>query len=437
MSQLLQSGQRAQSASGQPCTIGRLLGGGGQGEVYAAEWCGRPAAVKWYYAGSATPEQREALSELVRLGSPAAEFLWPEDLVEAAGTPGFGYIMRLREPRFRSLNDYVAGRFHPRNIPLITAAMGLTKAMRALHAAGLCYRDISFGNAFFDPTTGEVLICDNDNVATNRSANGGVLGTPDFMAPEIVTGQARPSTATDLHSLAVLLFYAFHLSHPLLGRRVLDIRCWDIPAREKLFGPGASYIFGGDPANAAVSFDEDPLGEAGGNAIAHAPLYPARFKAVFHRAFTDGLADPDRRVTEAEWLDALAGLRDSIFPCSGCSAPNFFDGSATKPCWSCGTIPAPPFRLRIGKTVVMLNADSNLFGHHLDDGRPWDYATPTAAVVQHPTDPSVWGLKNLTQLGWVITTADGAVKDVAPGRSVPLAAGTRVDFGKTTGEVQY
>ena len=58
---------------------------------------------------------------------------------------------------------------------------------------------------FFDPDTGDVLICDNDNVSANGIDNSSVYGTPRFMAPEIVMGQAKPSRNTDLYSLAVLL----------------------------------------------------------------------------------------------------------------------------------------------------------------------------------------------------------------------------------------
>lgn len=63
---------------------------------------------------------------------------------------------------------------------------------------------------FFDPDTGDVLICDNDNVSANGIDNSSVYGTPRFMAPEIVMGQAKPSRNTDLYSLAVLLFYMFN-----------------------------------------------------------------------------------------------------------------------------------------------------------------------------------------------------------------------------------
>ena len=77
---------------------------------------------------------------------------------------------------------------------------------------------------FFDPDTGDVLICDNDNVSANGIDNSSVYGTPRFMAPEIVMGQAKPSRNTDLYSLAVLLFYMFMMGHPLEGKLEAALR---------------------------------------------------------------------------------------------------------------------------------------------------------------------------------------------------------------------
>ena len=444
MNELLQPNQVVQSRSGQPCIVVKFLGGGGQGEVYQAQWGGSDFAIKWYYEQSATADQRSALEALIDGGKPSDKFLWPEDLAEAKGVPGFGYIMRLRSPEYKSLTDLVAGRIQPTFLALITAALELTKAFRSLHNKGLCYRDISFGNAFFDPNTGDVLICDNDNVATNRSAKSGVLGTPDFMAPEIVRMEAMPSTNTDMHSLAVLLFYILHISHPLIGKSVLAIRAWDGPARELMFGKKPVFIFDPkDDSNAAVDKTVDPTGEAGGNAMGQWKLFPQPLRSTFTKAFTIGLRDPDARVTELEWLDALVALRDSLFRCA-CGTPNFYDLEAVKAsgghaakCWSCGKEPKLPFRIRIGKAIVLLNADAKLYPHHMNDGRAYDFAKAAAQVVPHPTDPNVWGLKNLGTEKWVTTLANGTMKDVEPGRSVPLVASTKIQFGKVEAEIRY
>jgi DNA-binding helix-hairpin-helix protein with protein kinase domain len=444
MNELLQPNQVVRSRSGHPCKVVKFLGGGGQGEVYQAKWGNGDFALKWYYSQSATAAQRSAIEVLIDEGAPSEAFLWPEDLADADGVPGFGYIMRLREPRFRSLNDFVAGRIQPTMLALVTAAIQLTKALRSLHNKGFCYRDISFGNAFFDPKTGDVLVCDNDNVAPNRSAKGGVLGTPDFMAPEVVRMEELPSTKTDQHSLAVLLFFLFHMNHPLLGKRVLNIRSWDGPARELLFGKKPLFIFDpNDDSNAAVDNTVDPLGEAGHWALAYWPIYPQLLRNTFIKAFTIALHDPAARVDELEWLGVLASLRDSIFRCA-CDTPNFYDlesmkasGAQPAKCWSCGREPKLPFRVRIGKSVIMLNADAKLFPHHMGEGKAYDFSTPVAEIARHPSDPNIWGLKNLGKEKWVATLANGTLRDVEPGRSAPLAPNVKINFGSVEGEIRY
>ena len=71
-----------------------------------------------------------------------------------------------------------------------------------------------------DPGSMALLICDNDNVDVD-GAPPTSLGTPKFMAPEIVRGEASPTMDTDLHSLAVVLFYLLFLCHPLEGKLAL------------------------------------------------------------------------------------------------------------------------------------------------------------------------------------------------------------------------
>jgi hypothetical protein len=45
-------------------------------------------------------------------------------------------------------------------------------------------------------------------------------------------------------------------------------------------------------------------------------------------------------------------------------------------------------------------------------------------------------LKNVSKDKWVITTTDGSVKDVEPERSVSLTVGTKIQFGKSEGEIK-
>jgi len=435
MNQLLNLNDTLTLDSGQTCRIDAFLGGGGQGEVYKATLNGKPVALKWYFPQSATPEQRAALTTLMQRGAPNDRFLWPFSLASAKGIADFGYVMSLREPRFKSLFDLMTRRIEPSFYALVTAGMELAHSFLQLHAKGLCYRDISFGNVFFDPKTGEILICDNDNVAIDGQASALILGTPRFMAPEIVRGEAAPDSRTDLFSLSVLLFYLLMGHHPLEGAKEAQIKCFDLPAMNKLYGFEPLFIF--NPKDKS-NFPQQGYHD---NALIFWEIYPRFLQEVFVKAFTDGLKDPTARVRESEWRQTLVRLRDSLIYCA-CGAENFYDRDALQAnntlnaCWSCKKIPTPPPRIRLERQVVMLNHDTKLYPHHIDPQRAYDFSQPQAEISRHPKDPNLWGLKNLSGEKWVATLTDGAVKDIEPGRSVTLANGTRINFGKIKGEIR-
>ena len=449
MQQMLQPGQTVQTQSGTPCQVDRLLGAGGQGEVYRVNWSGGNFALKWYYCNPSDAQQVKSLQDqrksLEKLLGPAPSdaFLWPLDIACLPGTHNFGYLMRLREPRFRDLEDLIYNRVKP--MPdfrtLATIGLALADNFHKLHCKGLCYRDISFGNAFIDPKTGDVAICDNDNVTEDKSPVCAVLGTQGFMAPEVYCGKL-PSERTDLHSLAVLLFRIFLSSHPLKGKRLLNLQLLDEEATQELLGTKPLFIF--DPSDRSNEAVDDP--EAGKTAKKYWNIYPQFLKEAFTRAFTKGLHDPDNgRLVEDEWRRILSRLRDAIFYCA-CGIENFYDldamrasGGKAGVCWSCKKQLRFPYRVRIDDTVVMLSHVGKLYPHHLDNARSksYDFTRAVAEVVRHPTDPNIWGLKNCTTEKWVVTVPDGSLSTIEPGRSVILQPNVKVNFGKVEGEIRY
>lgn len=436
MNQLLPLKKTLHLHDGQSCHLVDFLGGGGQGEVYRATLAGQTVALKWYFPQQATATQWEALTLLIQKGAPNDRFLWPFSLAQAQGIQGFGYFMPLRDKRYKSLFDLMTRRVEPTFYALINAGMELAHSFLQLHAEGLCYRDISFGNVFFDPDNGKILICDNDNVTVHGEGSALVLGTPRFMAPEIVRGESTPNIQTDLFSLAILLFYLFMGHHPLEGRRESLIKCMDIPAMNKLYGYDPLFIF--DPHHE----DNRPVPGYQDNALIFWDIYPQFIRALFIQAFTFGINHLDKRVRESEWRLKLAELRDTRLYCEHCSAEVFYDVQALKaqgqlnPCWSCQKTPTPPPRIRIDRQIVMLNRDTQLFAHHVDPHATYDFSQPLATVNRHPKRPQQWGLKNLSSEKWVITTASGTMKDILPGQSLTLANETKINFGKIVGEIR-
>jgi DNA-binding helix-hairpin-helix protein with protein kinase domain len=406
--------------------VGAMLGEGGQGAVYQLDSLERAAslALKWYRPETAHPDQRAALSRLAALPAPSAAFLWPSEVVDGPDG-GFGYVMPLRPATYVPIADLLTGRVEASFSTVAKLCMGLADSFLQLHAQGLCYRDISLGNVFFEPDTGAPLVCDNDNVGIDGHEPARVLGTSRFMAPEVVRGEAQPSTSTDLYSLSVLMFYLLTFHHPLQGRRELEVACFDREAERRLFGTEPLFIF--DPADDSNA--PDPTVHA--SVLAYWPLYPPYLRADFVRAFTTGLAHPSQRVREGMWRSHLSRLLDGVVRCA-CGSENLTDdGTPMGTCWSCGRTVPDPVRLTFGPRVLVLNAGTRVTRHHLL--RNYAYDDAVAEVVPHPTRPDLWGLRNLTTRAWQATAPDGNEQEVPPGRSLGLVLGTRIDFGSAVG----
>ena len=420
--------------------IKKLLGDGSQGEVYLAEFAGKKYAVKWYKPSYLKKDLKlkERLKKLIKIGSPSSNFLWPTHILESSEIPSFGYLMKLREPRFHSINDLMHRKVDPSCEMLALIGFNLADSFFKLHSQGLSYRDISFGNVFFDPNAGEVVICDNDNVSIDTQDPSGILGTPRFMAPEIVSGKALPSRSTDLFSLSVLLFYFFFISHPLEGNQEYRIHSLDYPAMKKLYGDNPIFIF--DPNNDT----NRPVPGYQDNPIAFWKVYPPFFKKYFIKAFTVGLKDPAKRVQESEWKKIFIQLMDSVVYCNNCGEDNYWnptggDNSNSK-CYHCGKEITPPMKIKLDdgvfKREVFLNANKVLYSHHIDADQIYNFERKAGEVSKHPSKPNVWGLKNLTDKKWTGTFKDGKLVDVMPGKRIKLEPGLKINFGNTTGTIE-
>ena len=94
-----------------------------------------------------------------------------------------------------------------------------------------------------------------------------------------------------------------------------------------------------------------------------------------------------------------------------------------------------PFRLMLGRDAVVLGRGARLFPHHIDPNRTYVFDRPLALVDVHPQDPSIIGLRNLTDRPWSYRTPDGSSETVGPGRTVRLLDRLEIDFGRRRGTV--
>ncbi|MFI5881180.1 serine/threonine-protein kinase [Streptomyces sp. NPDC051554] len=95
--------------------------------------------------------------------------------------------------------------------------IGVLDALNAAHAAGVQHRDVKPANVLLR-TDGRPVLTDFGIAAirdaTALTATGSIIGTPDYMAPERVSGQSG-GPAADLWSLAMMLYVAVEGHHPL------------------------------------------------------------------------------------------------------------------------------------------------------------------------------------------------------------------------------
>ncbi|HVK29270.1 MAG TPA: hypothetical protein VM575_13085 [Nocardioides sp.] len=410
-----------------------LLGQGGQGYVFEVRRdSGEPLALKWYKPESATAQQYDEMQQLVEIGSPHQRFLWPLSMARVATEPSFGYVMHLRHQRFLELSYLLLNADRdgqPLDVSfssIIELCRQLSYSFLRLHARGLCYRDISFGNVFFDPGNGDVLICDNDNVGIDNGT-GRVLGTPYFMAPEVVrdtTYRTLPNTDTDRHSLAVLLFYSLFLGHPLEGART-DAGMRDAHWLMTHFGTEPLFCMHptrGDNRPAQIVQQ-------------YWSIYPQFLRDLFVQAFVDGIDQPGARVTEGQWIKAMDRLRDGILACPTCGTTNFWaPGDDTVTCWQDRTVFRPPYLLQVGRRTIAVGPQSAIRSDHLTSGT--DHPTVLARVRQHPDAPDRWGLHNVSDFSWPIAYPGGQNFLLEPDRTIELVEGARIQIRNSTVQVR-
>lgn len=416
------------------------FGSGAQGEVYRVSTDRGDRAVKWYHANMATPGQREIIETLVGRRLNDTRFLWPQALVtDPADRAGaFGYLMAVRPRDFHDLPALFRREVKGINSRKLTiVALNTAEAFLALHAQGRAYRDINYGNLFFNPANGDILICDNDN-AVEENKDTGIWGTSEFMAPELMRQDpnARPTVQTDLHALAVLLFMLLMNHHPLAGKAELDIRCFDDAAMKRLYGTKPVFLFDpGDASNRPVPGEQDTV-------IANWRVCPPVLRNLFTQAFTIGLARPEQRVRETVWRDTFSQVYDSIVECGHCGRSNYIDPGANPPpvtCWKCNrTVDLPPRleivrdeRLRRVSRSIRLTQDAKVYEHHLRRTvSQHDYSRVVGEVEAHPTEKGRFGLRNATGKPWrVHNEATRSLQDVPPGKRANLRPGLLIEFG--------
>jgi hypothetical protein len=108
---------------------------------------------------------------------------------------------------------------------VIAIGLDLCRALAAVHEAGLLHRDVKAQNVMRE-TGGRIVLMDfgtGQDLERMPAREGDLSGTPLYLAPEIFAG-GRPSVASEVYALAVLLFYLSTGRYPVPGRTLDDVR---------------------------------------------------------------------------------------------------------------------------------------------------------------------------------------------------------------------
>jgi Protein kinase domain len=190
-------------------TLLSKVGEGGMGVVHLAEYPpGHHVAIKLLRPHVVSDDHGRArmareVTSLRRVRSPRVAEVYDAD--PWGETP---YIVTRFVPG-PSLQDRVESSGPLRGGELQRFASGLAEALAAVHHVGVLHRDIKPSNVLLDGADpvlidfGLAQLCDDARI----TYSGWLLGTPGYLAPEILYGEG-PTPQADVHSWAATVVYA-------------------------------------------------------------------------------------------------------------------------------------------------------------------------------------------------------------------------------------
>jgi serine/threonine-protein kinase len=216
--------------------IGRKIGSGGIGVVYAAEHVtlGHEVAVKVLRGAAA----RDG-GEIARLRREAYIQVHVEHpnvvrVLDLDQMPDGSIYVVMERLVGRSLADKLArdGLLAPGFA--VPVYIDVCRALHAAHKKGVVHRDLKPGNIFLcDDGVAKVLDFGMSKLASAESLTqtGYTLGTPEYMAPEQCIG-AQVEPRTDIYALGVMMYEALTGELPIVAsnrRELLDLHQRQIP----------------------------------------------------------------------------------------------------------------------------------------------------------------------------------------------------------------
>lgn len=324
----------------------------------------------------------------------------------------------------------------------------ISRAVKRMHAAGLAHSDLSYKNVLVDPAGGNACLIDIDGLVVPGRFPPDVVGTPDFIAPEVLrtshlkVGDPQknlPRIETDRHALAVLIYMYLLYRHPLRGKKIHD----PDPQKDELLSMGEKALFiehPTDTSNRPNLKDIKPasLPWADVTKIPYTICGPY-LKALFDRAFIEGLHDPRKRPSANDWEDNLIKTVDLMQPCQNPNCEQkwyVFDNTLKPICPFCKTVykgELPVLNLYSSRGRGNFLPDNHrLMVYHNQYLYPWHVnrnISPNEKLADEHKKPVGYFVQH--QGKWVFVNQTlSKMKDLSENKDVPINSMVEITNGK-------
>lgn len=402
-------------------------------------------------------------------------FRWPYDAVEKNGKTGV--IVPIYDKKFffkkgYSTNEGIKGgekvgkwfttpSFRHKQYPLaldrselgdwlsyFQIGINISRGVKKMHQMGLAHSDLSYNNVLVDPVTKSAAIIDIDGLVVPGLFPPEVIGTADFIAPEVLktkhlpindSNRILPNQKTDLHALAVLIYMYLLRRHPLRGGKI-----WDLDAeRDEVLSMGEKSLFVEHPTDSTNRVKTDHLKKwnlfwGDPKKIPYTVTGPY-IAELFKRAFVDGLHNPMLRPIANEWETALLKTVDLIQPCSNPNCEEkwyVFDNTSQPKCPFCGTphkgtLPVIDLYYKF-KDDVWKPENHRLMVYHNQYLFKWHVSRK---VIRNESltniDKKPVGYFTFYQNKWVLVNQGlSELKDITEGKDIPINSMVELTDGK-------
>lgn len=295
-------------AEGRPLTLGRLIGKGGEGNVYAV--AGDSAHVVKLYTLADKASREGKVAAMVRSGLAQRTKLiaFPVAVVRTPDGVFAGFVMKLMGG-YRPLHELYAPGSRKHHFPqadyrfLVRAAGNVARTFASVHQSGCVVGDINHSGVLVsDKAIAALIDADSFQFTDGKQHFLCSVGVPEYTPPELqgkpLAGVVR-TTNHDAFGLAVVLFQLLLMGrHPFVG----TVRAGDIPPlHENIEKYRYAYA-----DNRNVGMDQPP----------GTPLlsdFSPELARLFDRAFSRSTAGS--RPNAQDWVVALDRFEETLVQC--------------------------------------------------------------------------------------------------------------------------